>query len=104
MESVLQFKVPAQTSAILTNGKFQVFLVPRLESDSSTHALQTNGKWVQPVLTACRWGWHQPLSDSWKCFSEAWVRTATYTTRQSRRELITTVKPTLDPYSDYAMC
>ncbi|KAL0037561.1 hypothetical protein WJX77_002611 [Trebouxia sp. C0004] len=33
-----EFKVPAQTSAILTNGKFQVLLVLSPESDLSTHA------------------------------------------------------------------
>jgi hypothetical protein len=104
MESVLQFKVPAQTSAILTNGKFQVFLVLNSESGVSTHALQANGDWMQTILTACRWGRHQPLPDSRKCFSEAWVGIATYTTRQSRREQVTTVKPMMDSYSDYAMC
>lgn len=41
MEPALQFKVPAQTSAILTNGKFKVFLVLSPASDLSTHALQT---------------------------------------------------------------
>ena len=72
VESVLQFKVPAQTSAILTNGKFQVFRVLS-ESGVPTHALQANVDWMQRTLTACRWGRHQPLTDSWKCFSEAWV-------------------------------
>ena len=41
-EPALQFKVPAQTSAILTNGKFHIFLFLRPESDLSTHALQIN--------------------------------------------------------------